>query len=84
MNSWKSSGFGAGAPPLRTLKFGIGIRAGAPKPGSHACNGCPCDAARARATAIDVPTIAFAPQPGLVRGAIGVRHRRIDLGNGLP
>src|SRR5664280_1280602 len=30
MNSWKSSGFGACTPPLRTLKCGTGSRGAAP------------------------------------------------------
>ena len=50
MNSWKSSAFGAWAPPLSTLKLGTGSRGGAPKPGSHACSGFPAEAASARDT----------------------------------
>src|SRR5665647_900687 len=66
MNSWKSRAFGACAPPLRTLKHGTGIRGGCPKPGSHACRDCPLEAAKARARAIETPTVALAPRRALV------------------
>jgi len=65
MNSWKSSGLGACAPPLSTLKQGTGIRLACPNPGSHSNSGTPADVASARATAMDVPMIALAPRRAL-------------------
>src|SRR5659263_689084 len=63
MNSWKSSELGAWAPPLSTLKCGTGRR-GATPPGARYSNNCP-PVASARATAIDTPTVAFAPRRAL-------------------
>ena len=61
MNSWKSSAFAACAPPLSTLKCGTGIRGVTPSGASHRHSGVPAVAARARASAIEVPTVALAP-----------------------
>jgi len=61
MNSWKSKAFRACAPPLTTLKCGTGSRGVTPFGLRYRCRGIPAAAANARATAIDVPTVAFAP-----------------------
>src|SRR5450756_2489241 len=58
MNSWKSSGFGACAPPFSTLKQGTGRRAGWPNPGNHSYSGLRAETDNARARAMDAPMIA--------------------------
>ena len=66
MNSWKSSGLAACAPPLSTLKCGTGSRGGTP--GSARCSHSGVSPANSRAAAIDTPTIALAPS----RSRVGV------------
>src|SRR5512146_1775870 len=61
MNSWKSSELGACTPPLRTLKCGTGSDGVTPSGVSHRHSGTPAESARARASAIEVPTVALAP-----------------------
>ena len=61
MNSWKSSSLGACTPPLSTLKCGTGSDAVTPSGLSHRHSGTPAEAASARASAIEVPTVALAP-----------------------
>ena len=61
MNSWKSSGLGACTPPLSTLKCGTGRDGVTPSGVSHCHSGTPAEAASARASAIEVPTVALAP-----------------------
>ena len=61
MNSWKSSAFGACTPPLSTLKCGTGSDGVTPSGVSHCHSGIPAEAASARASAIEVPTVALAP-----------------------
>ena len=71
MNSWKSSEFGACAPPLRTLKCGTGSSGATPLGCSTSYSGAVADSARA--TAMDTPTIALAPR----RALLGVPSRAI-------
>ena len=61
MNSWKSSSFGAWTPPLSTLKCGTGSDGVTPSGVSHCHSWTPAEAARARASAMEVPTVALAP-----------------------
>ena len=61
MNSWKSSELGACTPPLSTLKCGTGSEGGTPSGVIHCHSGIPAEAASARASAIEVPTVALAP-----------------------
>src|SRR6185312_1065343 len=61
MNSWKSSALGACMPPLSTLKCGTGREGGTPSGVIHCHSGIPAEAASARASAIEVPTVALAP-----------------------
>ena len=61
INSWMSSSFGACTPPLRTLKCGTGRHGVTPSGVSQRHSGAPVEAASARASAIDTPTMAFAP-----------------------
>src|SRR5256885_3709925 len=72
MNSWKSSGLSAWAPPLMTLIMGTGsTRAWAPPMCRH--SGMRWLAAAARATASDAPSSALAPSrllPGVPSSAI--------------
>ena len=61
MNSWKSSRLGACTPPLSTLKCGTGSDGVTPDGVSHCHSGIPAEAASARASAMEVPTVALAP-----------------------
>jgi len=61
MNSWKSSSFEACTPPLSTLKCGTGSDGAPPSGASHCHSGMPADAASARASAMETPTVALAP-----------------------
>src|SRR5690348_9739937 len=61
MNSWKSSELGACTPPLSTLKCGTGREGWTPTGVIHCHSGRPAEAASARASAIEVPTVALAP-----------------------
>src|SRR5437764_8441138 len=61
MNSWKSSELGACTPPLSTLKCGTGSDGDTPSGVIHCHSGIPAEAASARASAIEVPTVALAP-----------------------
>ena len=61
MNSWKSSELGACTPPLSTLKCGTGREAVTPSGLIHCHSGVLAEAASARASAIELPTVALAP-----------------------
>src|SRR6185437_12254844 len=61
MNSWKSSELGACTPPLSTLKCGTGREGWTPSGVIHCHSGRPAEAASARVSAIEVPTVALAP-----------------------
>ena len=61
MNSWKSRSFGACTPPLSTLKCGTGSDGVTPSGVSHRHSGIFAEAASARASAIETPTVALAP-----------------------
>ena len=84
MNSWKSRSLGACTPPLSTLKCGTG------SDGGNALRGEPpperqcADVASARASAIEMPTVALAPSLLLFGGAVQVDHRLVRLGQRVP
>ncbi len=77
MNSWKSSGLSACAPPLRTLTSARAARGRRRRRGTGTAAG-PRSAAAARAAAIDTPRMALAPRRALFVGAVEVDEQPVE------